>query len=380
MFTTDHGQLATDIKGTENTDRITRTQVSSMKKESRTREIILVNMNVWFGMDARGYLRFGELESDAKRKARFKLLTDGLKNIRPDVIAIQEANMLPGYAKKLAREIGYDAVWKTTNSGIKVLGWGIPKNFAAGNAILAPRGCGLRLIGAERISGRGLQSKYFSFHIKELRDVIAALAIIRGQPIIVFNTQTHFSVICAPKWQKALNHWIDSYQMEAAAKENLLQKLHKGQNRREEEISRIIAFVKRITKIYDYPFMIIGDFNTTADTTEIINLIAELDLRDTYRIKNPDKKGYTWDPAINTNTEFDASLFWADGITPKDPLNMLEAQFDGNIARRIDFVFLSYQFEPNMIKEVRLIFNTPTDGLFASDHFGIQVVLNRLPS
>jgi endonuclease/exonuclease/phosphatase family metal-dependent hydrolase len=167
--------------------------------------------------------------------------------------------------------------------------------------------------------------------------------------------------------------------MEAAAKENLLKKLHRGQKRREEEISRIIAFVKRITKIFDYPYMVIGDFNTTADAAEIINLIAELNLRDPYRIKNPDKKGYTWDPAINTNTEFDASLCWADGITPKDPLNKLEAQFDGSIARRIDFIFLSYQFEPNMIKEARLIFNEPTDGLFASDHFGIQVVLRQLP-
>lgn len=49
------------------------------------------------------------------------------------------------------------------------------------------------------------------------------------------------------------------------------------------------------------------------------------------------------------------------------------------MARRIDFIFLSYQFEPNMIKGSDSVFNQPTEGLFASDHFGIRVVLDRSP-
>jgi len=41
------------------------------------------------------------------------------------------------------------------------------------------------------------------------------------------------------------------------------------------------------------------------------------------------------------------------------------------MAKRIELKFFSYQFEPNMVKEADLIFTEPTDGLFASDHFGI---------
>ena len=193
-----------------------------MIKDIGTDDITLVNMNVWFGLDARGYIRFGEYESRARRRVRFNILTEGLKNLRPDVIAIQEANRLPGYAKKLSEEIGYDAVWKTTNSGIKFLGLGIPINFAAGNVILAPKSGGLQFLGAERISGRGLQLKYFSFHLRELRDVIAAMTTIRDQPIIIFNTQTHFSVIWHEKWEQALLDMIDGYQLEPKKKENLL--------------------------------------------------------------------------------------------------------------------------------------------------------------
>lgn len=354
-------------------------KVGLMKKGLPRKHVTLVNMNVWFGMDARGYMKFGEFESGARRRARFKILAAGLKDLQPDVIGIQEANTLPDYANNLAGEIGYDAVWKTTNSGIKFLGRGIPTNFAAGNVIMSPNGCGLRLLGAGRLSGKGCQLKNFSFHFTELRDVIAAMTIIRDQPIIIFNTQTHFSVIWNQRWEKLLNRWVDSYQLASRKRINLLNKIEKSQARRNTEICRLIAFVKKITTLYDYPFVIMGDFNDTADSPEMIHLVDELNLQDAYRVHNPDKAGYTWDPARNTNTGCDASLLWADGVTPRDPLNRLEAQFDAKMARRIDFIFLSYQFEPNMVRKADLIFTEPTDGLFASDHFGLQVVLDRLP-
>ena len=350
-----------------------------MKKGIPRKQVTLVSMNVWLGMDARGYLRFGEFESSARRQARFNILAAGLKNLQPDVIGIQEANTLPDYAKNLADEIGYDAVWKTTNSGIKFLDRGIPTNFAAGNVIMSPNGCGLRLLGAERLSGKGLQLKNLSFHFTELRDVIAAMTTIRDQPIIIFNTQTHFSVIWNQRWEKLLNQWVDSYQLASRKRKNLLKKIQKGQARRDTEICRLIAFVKKIIRIYDYPFVIMGDFNDTADSPEMNHLVDELNLQDAYRVHNPEKAGYTWDPDRNTNTGYDASLLWADGVTPRDPLNRLEAQFDEKVARRIDFIFLSYQFDPNMVKKADLIFTEPTGGLFASDHFGIQVVLDRLP-
>jgi len=122
-----------------------------------------------------------------------------------------------------------------------------------------------------------------------------------------------------------------------------------------------------------------GDFNATVESSEMAELITELDLLDTYAVKHPDQSGFTWDPGKNSNTGYDASPFWANGITPRDPLNKLEAQFDRDMARRIDFVFLSYQFNPNMIKDVGLVFNRSTNGLFTSDHFGLQVVLKQLP-
>jgi endonuclease/exonuclease/phosphatase family metal-dependent hydrolase len=350
-----------------------------MEKIVRKHTVTLADMNVWFGIDACGRVKFGEYESGARRRSRFAILTAGLKKLQPDVIAIQEANMLPGYARMLSDELGYDAVWRTTNSGIKLLGRGIPINFAAGNAVLAPKRHGLKFLGVERLSGRGLQFQNFSFHFTEMRDVIAAMIIIDHQPIIIFNTQTHFSSIRHQKWKAQLDQFVESYQLAPRQHQRLLKDIQKSRDRRRNEILRLVAFVNKITKLNDYPYVIMGDFNTTADSAAMIHLIEELNLRDAYRIKNPLKNGYTWDPGRNANTGFDGSPCWADGITPKDPLNRLEAQFDAQMARRIDFIFLSYQFEPNMIKETDLLFAEPTDGLFASDHFGLRVVLDRLP-
>jgi len=350
-----------------------------LKKNVRTEDITLVNMNVWFGLDCRGIVKFGEYEPSKIRAARFQDLTNGLKDLQPDVIGIQEANPLPGYVRKLSNALGYDAVWQVTNSGIKLLGFGIPTNFAAGNAILAQKGHDLKYLGVRRLSGKGLQTKYISMHFTELRDVIAARVIVRGHALIVFNTQTHFSVIWNKRLQQSLTAMIEDYDIPLKAKENLLESIQKSNKRRRQEISRLIDFVKETTLRYNYPYVIMGDFNATVESSEMAELFTELDLLDTYAIKNPDKIGFTWDPGKNTNTGYDASPFWANGITPRDPLNKLEAQFDRNMARRIDFIFLSYQFDPDMIKDVNLMFTRPTNGLFTSDHFGLRVVLKQLP-
>lgn len=57
-------------------------------------------MNVWFGLDFHGIIKFGEYETNRTRVARFHNLTDGFKDQQPDVVGIQEANPLPDYVKK----------------------------------------------------------------------------------------------------------------------------------------------------------------------------------------------------------------------------------------------------------------------------------------
>ena len=350
-----------------------------MKDNTTDECITIVNLNAWFGSDCRGIFKFGEYESDRIRNARLENLSISLDNLQPDVIGIQEANKLPAYADNLSKALNFDSVWKITNSGIKFFGYGIPLNFTAGNTIMARPGHKLTCLDTARLSGKGIQSKWVSIHFSEIREVVAARAIINGHPIIIFNTQLHYSVLWNEKWITYLRDTIDSFNVSSSEREELLASIHKSRKRREQEIKRLIDFVKKITRQNDDPYVIMGDFNTTAGSPEMRHLIGELNLLDAYRIKNPHDPGYTWDPAKNTNTGYDGSLFWANGVTSKDSKNKLKAHFDRKFGRRIDFVFLSYQFEPDMIQEAHLIFTEPFNGLFISDHFGIQVVLNQIP-
>lgn len=348
-------------------------------KTSANTDIKIVNMNVWFGLDARGYRKFGEYESESRRQQRFQMLCAGLQALDPDVIGIQEANKLPQYADKLAARLDYDTVWKITNSGVKILGFGIPVNFTAGNAVLAKQDYKLKYIGCRRLSGHGIQTRHLAVHFRELRDVMAARVVINGRPLIIFNTQTHYGLVWNKEGKQTLR---DMFAKEAVTKQlqqEILAQVRKSHARRENEIVKLGHFVKKIQAVHHCPYVIMGDFNTSIDTPALSGLIRNLGLLDAYQLKNPDKPGYTWDPGRNTNAGFDGSPYWADGVTPRYPLSRLKAMYDNRIPRRIDFIFLSYQFKPDMIKNARRVFTKAKNNLYASDHFGVEVVLNSIP-
>jgi len=339
----------------------------------------LVTINVWFGMDGRGVFKIGDYEDPKRKEYRFSILLSGLRQMRPDVVAVQEANKLPAYAKKMASLLDYDAVWKVQNSGVKVMGFGIPVNFTAGNAILAKKDYHLKYLSAQRLSGKGIQRNYFSVHFKELRNAMAASVEIDGFPIVIFNTQTHFSLIPDEKWEKAAEDMFQKGQITQQENEKIKTQMQDRHNRTEQDIVKLLYFIKRVIRKYDYPYVVMGDFNTTTKSSALQTLITELKLLDPFRIKNPDLDGYTWDPKRNTNTAYDGSYFWADGRTPRGPLSRLTAEFDATTPRRIDFIFLSKHFTSDQIHQADLIFTEPVDNVFVSDHFGVRVNLKALP-
>ena len=341
--------------------------------------IKLININVWFGMDGQGWWKIGDYENRQRKDARFRGLVSGLKGLDPDVIAIQEANRLPAYARKISRALGYDAVWRVQNSGIKVLGFGIPFNFTAGCVILAKKNHHLKYLTSHRLSGRGVVSNYFSLHFKEMRNAMVSLVEIAGRPILIFNTQTHFSLIWEPKWEKAVDDLLAGGRITDRQHKMMKKSLIDSLNRTEQDIVNMLGFIKQMANKYDYPYVVAGDFNTTLQSAALQRMINELGLLDPFQTLNPEASGYTWDPRRNTNTAFDGSKFRADGKTQRDPQHRLTAEFDASAPRRIDFIFLSQHFNKDMIQRANLVFTAPIDNLYVSDHFGIEVVLKELP-
>ena len=342
-------------------------------------DVKIINYNVWFGIDGHGDFKMGEYEYPSTRGRRYDLLVSGLSGLNPDIIGIQEGNKLPAYARRLGRDIGYDTVWKIGNSGVKVLGFGLPVNFIEGEAIFAKKGYDLKFLGSKRLSGRGISGYLFSFHQKEVRYAMAAMVEISGRPLVIFNTHIHFSLIMDEKWRGVVTGEFEKGEITAEERDAILLEMEESHERTEAEIYGLMEFVREITAEYDHPYVIMGDFNTTLDSLALRDLIDELGLIDPYRIIHPDEDGYTWNPDINTNTAYDGSHFWADGKALKDPLSRLEADFDLETPRRIDFILLSHHFTPDMVKDANLIFTEPIGGIFVSDHFGVEVVVDGIP-
>ncbi|MBN1534368.1 MAG: endonuclease/exonuclease/phosphatase family protein [Spirochaetes bacterium] len=343
------------------------------------REIRIVSYNVWHGIDGNGTLRMGEYESQKARSARFRHLVSGLKALRPDVLGIQEANRLPSFAERLACQLGYGTVWKIGNSGVRVFGLGIPVNFSEGIAVLARKGYGVEYLGARRLSGGGIQRDYLSAHLSEVRNAMAARVSIDGKPLIVFNTHTHFCLIMNADTKRKLAGMIAKDGNMRTKRAEIMKELEESNQRTERDIDGLVSFVRETTRKYNHPYIILGDFNTTLESRALQRMVAQLRLLDPYGIRNPAGEGYTWDPRINSNTKYDGSPYWADGRTPREGADRLEAEFDRTVPRRIDFIFLSRHFSPAMIKSAGLVFTEPVQGQFVSDHFGVEVVLEGMP-
>ena len=338
--------------------------------------IKILNLNLWPGLDGRGTLKLGNHENRTAKQARFRALVEGLKRLQPDVMALQEVNPLPAYVRRLKKELAYVAVWTMANARIKIMGVGLPFNLTAGNAVLTKPGCGPRLVGVTRLSGRGILTSRFSLHFREIRQAMAVKVILRNRSLVAVNTHTHYSLIWDAGWMEAADQLVARREISDEQYEELLKTIRAGHRRREFELSRIHRFLKSLSRD---PFVLLGDLNVADDSPALNRMMDDLKLVDAYRAKHPTADGYTWNPIVNPNTACDGSPYWADKKTLKDPLNRLEAFFDRTVPRRIDYVLLSEHFSPDMIDSARLVFTKPINGTFVSDHFGIEVVLKEIP-
>lgn len=347
---------------------------------SLARDIKIINFNIWHGMNRTTFFNVEEYEAIERRGKRFSIFAESSKLLEPDILIIQEANKIPAYVKNLSKALDYGAVWRITNCGVKLFGLGVPSNFSEGLAVLAKKEHRIELIGSKRISGGGIQSDCISFHTSSARYIMAAKVTIDDTPLLVFNIHAHFSIIPFEGMGKKYDDMLAKENLPEAERKAILNEIASGYEKTENEILQLLPFVKETTAKYNYPYIIAGDFNTTDKSPAVQKLIRELDLIDAFSAKNPGASGFTWDPIRNPNARnYDGSPFRADGKTLRKGTAMLEAEFDRTATRRIDFILFSRHFTVKQIKNARIVFNEPKDGLFPSDHFDVEVVLDGIP-
>ena len=342
-----------------------------------SQSLSFLTINVWFGLEERGILKMNPIESNDRREKRYEILVGELRLLQPDFIAIQEANPIPQYSRRLATDLGYDEIHQVYNGGIKIGPLGIPVNLRMGLMVLAKKGFHLRWAGATQISGDpfGLYGDFFCFHLTDSRQIMAGMASVEGKPLYVINTHTYAGV---PESHDVTVH-MDKYRYQGRVSgkkcpAHLSTARHTTQ-RHKREVERILSFLQRTTE--QDPAVLLGDFNMTEDNPLMVHLMKKGRLWDSYRIANPHKKGFTWDADDNENTRFSQS----SGSDPDDVTSAADhfrAVYDRE-SRRIDYILLNSVFRKNQIRESRVVLDQAYTGVHVSDHYGVMTVVALRP-
>ncbi len=337
----------------------------------------ILTINVWFGLDERGILKMKPLEPDQRRQMRYQILVQELRRLQPDFIAIQEANPIPEYSRRLAADLGYDEIHQVYNGGIKIGKLGIPINLKLGLIVLAKKQFRLRRAGSSQISGDpfGIYSDFFCLHFTDSRQVMAGVASVEGNRLYIIHTHTYAGLHEGHRIFRLLDRRRDQKEISEPDHRTYSAILSRSFRRQAQEIKRILAFTKRT--VGADPGVLLGDFNMTEDNSLMVHLVKEGRLWDTYRLANPESEGATWDGHKNENTRY-SQIVPSNRNGVKTVYHHLGADYDRK-SRRIDYIFLNSAFRRDQILESRIVFDQAVDGVHASDHYGVMTVVSLRP-
>ena len=312
----------------------------------------VLTINVWSGLDYKGSLKMGEYQDRQTRERRTRILLEQLRELNPDVIAVNEANKLPRYARRLARELDYDRVFHVGLGGLRAGPIGLPLNLREGEVILAGREFQLEGGVRRQLSG-GPVGNFFTCHFADATQVIGGRIIAAGRELYLFNTHWHASAFPTQDYFRRLAERRDARSIDAGRYDELVAEAVDGQKWRLEEARRTVQFIDKIAG--DAPVILMGDFNARSDAEEIA-VLKEAGFRDAFA-EAGDPPGYTWDGTVSGNIQLQKRTFPEDfWMEPKQ--------------QRIDYIF--FRGPGLKVEASKVVLNRSVQGLFPSDHFGVM--------
>jgi endonuclease/exonuclease/phosphatase family metal-dependent hydrolase len=328
-------------------------------------ELRLMTINVWSGLDYKGTLTMGEYEPEEVRKKRFRALVTEIRRLSPDVIGINEANLLPDYAEKLAGEIGYDYLYHVGVSGVRIWRAGLPWNLKEGDAILAKKDLRLTWAGREQLSGGGFIWNNLSFHTQDATQVLLGTIRVNEEDVYIAATHWHASPPDDARTIKLLERIKKEGNYPDTAFKDAKDTLKSDSQWRRNEAERLSLYLGKEVPAMN-KIIVMGDFNATAETPELQRLLSR-GYTDTYAAVTHDA-GYTWDAAQNSNIR----KFYVNNSPKKfDSLyDNLNSVSDGRSAR-IDFILLNRKFPGDSARASFVCCSGYHEGVQPSDHFGV---------
>ena len=317
-----------------------------------TQNLRIVTINVWAGLDYKGSLKMGEYQAPETRERRTRILLDQLSELDPDVIAVNEANKLPRYARNLSGELGYDRIHHVGLGGLRAGLLGLPLNLREGDVILARKSLRLERAGRRQLSG-GPVGNFFTCHFADATQVIGGRISVGGREMYLFNTHWHASPFPTAEYIQRLEERRNAGLIDAERWHELTAEAVEGRNWRLEEARKTVEFIDGIAG--GAPVILMGDFNALELSDEIA-IVKAAGFRDAYA-EAGEAPGYTWDGTVNTNIQLQKRTFPEDfWLEPKQ--------------QRIDYIF--FRGPGLQVSTARVVLDSPRGGLYPSDHFGVM--------
>ena len=312
----------------------------------------IVTINVWAGLDYKGSLKMGEYQAPETRESRTRILLDQLRELDPDVIAVNEANKLPRYARRLAGELGCDWIHHVGLGGLRAGPLGLPLNLREGDVILARKSLRLDSAGRRQLSG-GPVGNFFTCHFADATQVIGGRISVGDGQLYLFNTHWHASPFPTADYFQRLEERCSAGLIDAQRREQLIAEAVEGRKWRLEEARKTVEFIDRVAG--QRPVILMGDFNALEDSDEIA-IIRAAGFRDACA-QAGQAPGYTWDGTVNANIQLQKRTFPEDfWLEPKQ--------------QRIDYIF--FRGSGLEVETCEVVLDSPRGGLYPSDHFGVM--------
>lgn len=345
---------------------------SNLIAQDHKTNLCILDINVWSGLDYVGTVKMGEYETPEIREKRYQALIAQIKELDPDIIGIHEANLLPKYAKRLAKDIEYVPFYHLGIGGIHIGPIGMPWNLREGDAILAKKELSPQWIGRKQLSG-GYVGKYITFHFDDANQIIGVRINVNNQPINIYATHWHSSLLPRQEVKQKAKEIYDSGKADKAEYDSLLTIINDGIEWRLGESEKTIQFITETAD--DYPVILMGDFNALNESQEI-KLLEQYGLIDTYKYLYPDSAGYTWDPKTNINQQI--HYINNDTTTSQNIFDEID-YYKKHLSKRIDCIFVGDQAlissEKLIITDSKVVMKKIINGVQASDHYGILSVI-----
>lgn len=321
----------------------------------------VASLNTWHGLNGRGTVFFGLLESRRERLERLGRQLNCLRALDADLILLQEVNPLPFRAHWYAEQLGKRCLFASCNVGVK-LGWGPPGNLNEGLALLYPPDWKAEHLGKKRLSGNfrmapfrisEVGGPFLSFQLHESRVAMAVRIHLPeharrtsfggAQSVLVAVTHLHHAPALTPRNQ-ALIEEARNEGLTPQEEDHLVKSFRAANSRRISEVDTLASWLERLRKPGEM-VIIGGDFNCEPDSAPLASLRRRGWIDSWQSAENPDdlSQSATWDPVQNPLSH--RSQDFHQSGSKFSPLVAKVVQRTDALQRRIDYLFL-YPWRP----------------------------------